>query len=106
MKTYTATLFDCPISGAERNAAEEKFCAALEAHLGGEARVVPAHEAYQRAFAKYEEIPLPAAATDGERAAVALWMEAEVLAEAAVFSEWHGWKAGTLRGAHFEITVH
>lgn len=98
--TYTATLFDCKISSKDAAEATERFCDAIEADLGGAANVAPAYAAYMAAFNKHGQIPLPAEATDAERAAVMLWADAENSGECAAFDGW-----GDLGGAHFEIEI-
>ncbi len=98
---YTATLFDCPASDADRREAEVKFCDALEAALGGADQVAPAYQAYDAAFKTHGELPLPAAASDAERAAVARWEVAEAAGNRAAFAG----GVGDLRGAHFEISI-
>lgn len=98
--TYTASLIDCPISSAAAAEAESKFSAALEAALGGADNVAPAYRAYMAAFNAHGQTPLPAEATDAERAAVARWEEAECAGESAAFAGW-----GDTRGAHFEISL-
>lgn len=99
--TYTATLFDCPVSDADKRTAEAAFCKAVEAFLGGEQQVAVAHKAYSDAFNVHGELPLPAEATDAERRAVAAWEDAERAGASAAFAAW----VGDLRGAHFEITT-
>lgn len=96
---YTATLFDCPVSDADRREAETLFCAAVEAALGGEAAVAAAYAAYKAAFDAHGELPLPADATDAQRAAVARWIEAEAAGTGAAFIGWHR----VPDSAHFEI---
>lgn len=99
--TYTATLFDCPVSDADKDEATELFCAAIEAALGGEAAVVAAYRAYNCAFEARGELPLPSVATDAERAAVTRWEDAECAGQRAAFAGWNG----NHRGAHFEVSV-
>ena len=100
MTTYIATLFDCPVSDADKREAVAKFCAALEASLGREA-VAPTYIAYQHAFDAFGELPLPADATEAQRADVAKWIEAESAGCHAAFGGWHQWPGG----AHFEIEI-
>ncbi|MEI6600275.1 MAG: hypothetical protein WCN21_07360 [Comamonadaceae bacterium] len=100
--TYTSSLFDCRgVSDADRREAEQLFCAAIEAQLGGKTNVVTAYAAYEAAFQAHGELPLPAAATEQERAAVEAWEDAERAGCAAAFAGW----TGNLGGAHFEINV-
>lgn len=101
MKTYTATLFDCPIKDADKREAETAFCEAIEASLGGQEAVATAYQAYQAAFSAHGELPLPATASDAERAAVARWESAESAGCHAAFAGWHRWPDG----AHFEIEI-
>ncbi len=103
--SYTVLLMDCPVSADDRRDAESTFCAALEVYLGGAAQVAAAYRAYDAAFKSHEETPLPPEATDAERAAVRLWEDAERAATQAAFDGWHGVSAGTMRGAHFEISA-
>lgn len=99
MTTYTATLFDARgLTDADKREAEEKFCEAIESTLGGVDQVAPAYRAYQAAFDAHESLPLPAEATDSERAAVARWERAERAGNQAAFDGWHD-----VGGAHFEI---
>lgn len=99
--TYAATLFDCPVSDADKRIAEAAFCKAAEASLGGEQQVAVAYKAYNDAFAVHGELPLPSEATDAERRAVAAWEDAENAGTSAAFAGW----VGDLSGAHFEITT-
>ena len=96
---YTATLFDCHVSDADRREAETLFCAAIESALGSKSAVAQAHAAYRAAFDAHGELPLPAVATDAERAAVARWEAAEAAGCTAAFAGWHR----VPDGAHFEI---
>lgn len=97
-KTYTATLFDCPVSAADAYDAETRFCLSIESELGGEDRVAKAYDAYHDAFMRHDEIPLPPGATDAERAAVELWENAAMAGHRAAFGGWRN-----IGGAHFEI---
>lgn len=102
MTTYTATLFDARgLTDADKRAAEETFCKYLEATLGGADQVAPACAAYDAAFKTHGTIPLPAEATDAERAAVARWEDAEQAATSRAFEGWHNMDSG----AHFEVAV-
>lgn len=99
--TYTATLFDCPVSDTDKRTAEVAFSKAVETSLGGQQQVAVAYKAYSDAFNAHGELPLPADATDAERRAVAAWEEAESAGTSAAFAGW----VGDLHGAHFEITT-
>jgi len=101
MHTYTATLFDCPVSDADKREAEGKFCDALDATLGGPEQVAATYADYAATFAEYGELPLPASASAAERAAVARWEDAERGATTAAFAGW----SGPLGGAHFEVSA-
>ena len=101
METYTATLYDCPIKDADKREAENVFCTSIESTLGGVDAVCTAFKAYCNALDLHEEFPLPATATPEQRAAVALWMDAESVATQSAFSGWHRCPDG----AHFEIEL-
>jgi hypothetical protein len=84
--TYTVKLFvpdDSP--PAQREAAERRFCQALEASLGDAALVAPVYTAYLAIAAQHGEAPDPEALTLEERTVLEHWQLAEAQALAAVF---------------------
>lgn len=100
--TYTATLFDARgLTTDNKREAEDIFCQHLEATLGGVYQVAAAFIAYYEAFKTHGQTPLPAEATDAERAAVARWEAAENAATCAAFDGWRNLESG----AHFEVSV-
>ncbi len=97
---YSVTLFDARgISAADQRQAEDIFRATVDAILGGPDGVVAAYRAFCAAMDEHEELPLPANATDSDRAAVARWEEAERAGERAAFAGW----VGNTGGAHFAL---
>jgi len=100
--TYTASLTDCRgINDADRREAEALFADAADAASGGEAATAHAYEAYMDAVNANGGTPLPADATDAQRAAVALWEKIENAGMCAAFAGWYRFPDG----AHFEISV-
>ena len=97
--SYTVTLFDCQIRDNDKRAAEIVFCNAIENELGGASAVAQAYRAYRAAFSAHGELPLPAHASDIERAAVERWETAEAAGCRSAFDGWHSWP----RGAHFQV---
>lgn len=87
---YSVTLFDAPISEADRNEAINLYRSAIESHLGSAQAVAEAAQEYQRLIERYEEYPLPDEATDAEKSVADLWIEAEREGERAAFADWLG----------------
>ena len=73
------------VSQAERDAAEKRFRAALEAALGDESLVLPCYSLYQKLFAQHSDHPRPWPITEPELLLVEQWEAAELAATQAAF---------------------
>lgn len=69
----------------QRQAAERRFCQALETALGDAALVAPVYAAYLRIVQQHGEAPGLDALTDDERLVLEQWQAAETAAMEAVF---------------------
>ncbi|MDP2742669.1 MAG: hypothetical protein Q8O50_04265 [Hydrogenophaga sp.] len=84
--TYSIKLFvPDDASPAQRDAAERRFCDALENALGDASLVAPVYSVYLRIAAVHGEAPGPDALSDGERLVFDQWQAAETAAMEAVF---------------------
>ena len=101
MKDFSVTLMDCPIGSDDKDQAESTFSRALIKQLGSSETVVEAYSEYERVFAKYEELPLPQEASQGERAAIKRWQDAENIAACEALQGF----LGDTGGAYFELTI-
>ena len=81
LKLYT----DENVSDRERQAAEQRFRAALNDTLGDASLVLPVYGAYRRMLATYGEAPAPDTLSDAEKQVFDQWQAAESAAVTAAF---------------------
>ena len=76
--SYRVQLYACEEATAlQRQQAEQRFCQALQAHLGDAELVAPVYRAYLRLVSTYGEQPDLEALTPAEREIFTQWQEAE-----------------------------
>ena len=84
--SYTLKLYtDEDVSDRERQAAEQRFRAALNDTLGDAGLVLPVYGAYRRMLATYGEAPAPDTLSDAEKQVFDQWQAAESAAVTAAF---------------------
>jgi hypothetical protein len=84
--TYLLTLYvPDDTQPAQRQAAEARFCQALESALGDASLVGPVYGAYLRILGQHGEVPDAEALTVDERTVLETWQQAETAALEAVF---------------------
>ena len=82
--SYTLKLYAFEdASGAQLQAAEQRFRQALDESLGDESLVVPVYAAYRRIVATYGESPADDVLSPGELQIFSQWQAAELAAMAA-----------------------
>lgn len=99
--SYSVIFLNSQVKEADKRAAENVFCGAVEALLGGESDVADAYRDYMAAFDAFGKLPLPPEASDAQRAAVRNWELAEGAGYQAASKWWRHWPDG----AHFEVTL-
>ena len=97
--SYTLKLYtDEDVSDRERQAAEQRFRAALNDTLGDASLVLPVYGAYRRMLATYGEMPAPDTLSDAQKQVFDQWQAAESAAVTAAFGP-----NRYMGEAHFEI---
>ena len=85
----------------QRKTANTLFSAKMDELFGSREAVANAYKAHSAVDEKYKESPLPSEATQEEKAAVAVWLDAVGEATAYAFADWVTWP----EGVYFEITL-